>query len=298
MSETWTVRRMIDWITSDLTKRGVDSARLDADLLVAAALGVKRIALYLDLDRPFVSDELSAVRALVERRRKREPMAYILGEREFYSRAFQVDKSVLIPRPDTELLVDRAVAVLGAREGALLDLCTGSGAVAITVLAELPERTGVASDISQAALSVARANAERHGVGARLTLREGDLFSVLAPDERFACITINPPYIGVHELSELAPDVRDFEPRLALDAGEDPLSFYRRIAREALLHLTDDGVLLVEVGRGQAPLVSELFHAQGFHQVTSHRDLGGIERVVEAHRAGAPVEIGAEKPKP
>src|SRR5690349_21961761 len=112
MSETWTVRRMIDWITGDLTKRGIDSARLDADLLVCTALGVKRIALYMDLDRPFISGELTAVRALVERRRKHEPMAYILGEREFYSRAFSVSPSVLIPRPDTELLVERALEAL------------------------------------------------------------------------------------------------------------------------------------------------------------------------------------------
>jgi release factor glutamine methyltransferase len=286
MSETWTVRRMIDWITSDLTKRGIDSARLDADLLVASALGVKRIALYLDLDRPFVASELSAVRALVERRRKREPMAYILGEREFYSRTFEVTRDVLIPRPDTELLVERALAALSTREGPLLDLCTGSGAVAITVLAELPERTGVASDISAAALAVARANAARHAVTERLSLREGDLFAVLEADERFACITVNPPYIGTDEMAGLQPDVRDFEPHLALDAGRDALVFYRRIAEKAREHLSDDGVLMVEVGIGQAGAVRELFEQAGFASLTIHRDLAGIERVVEAHAAG------------
>lgn len=286
MSETWTVRRMIDWITSDLTKRGIDSARLDADLLVASALGVKRIALYLDLDRPFVASELSAVRALVERRRKREPMAYILGEREFYSRTFEVTRDVLIPRPDTELLVERALAALSTREGPLLDLCTGSGAVAITVLAELPERTGVASDISAAALAVARANAARHAVTERLSLREGDLFAVLEADERFACITVNPPYIGTDEMAGLQPDVRDFEPHLALDAGRDALVFYRRIAQKAREHLSDDGVLMVEVGIGQAGAVRELFEQAGFASLTIHRDLAGIERVVEAHAAG------------
>jgi release factor glutamine methyltransferase len=285
MSETWTVRRMIDWITSDLTKRGIDSARLDADLLVASALGVKRIALYLDLDRPFVSSELVAVRALVERRRKREPMAYILGEREFYSRAFEVNRDVLIPRPDTELLVERALASLASREGSLCDLCTGSGAVAVTVLAELPERTGVASDISARALTVARANASRHGVIERLSLREGDLFAVLAEDERFACITVNPPYIGASEMPGLQPDVRDFEPRLALEAGEDALLFYRRIAQQAAAHLVPGGVLLVEAGMGQAPAVRELFVAAGLVDGGAHRDLNGVERVVEAQRA-------------
>jgi release factor glutamine methyltransferase len=284
MSETWTVRRLIDWITSDLTKRGIDSARLDADLLVSKALGVKRIALYLDLDRPFVSSELAAVRALVERRRKREPMAYILGEREFYSRAFVVNGNVLIPRPDTELLVERAILALRTREGPLLDLCTGSGAVAVTVLAELPERTGVASDISEAALTVARENAGRHGVLERVSLRHGDMFAVLEEAERFACITVNPPYIGSHEMPGLLPDVRDFEPHLALDAGKDALLFYRRIAEQAAQHLVDDGVLLVEVGMGQAEDVRALFEAAGLTDLAIHRDLAGIERVVEAHK--------------
>ena len=285
MSETWTVRRMIDWITSDLTKRGIDSARLDADLLVASALGVKRIALYLDLDRPFVNSELALVRGLVERRRKREPMAYILGEREFYSRTFKVNGEVLIPRPDTELLVERAIEALRTHEGALLDLCTGSGAVAVTVLAELPERTGVASDISEPALAVARENAARHGVLERLSLRTGDLFAVLQADERFACITVNPPYIGSHEMPGLQPDVRDFEPHLALDAGADALIFYRRLASEAQPYLLEGGVLLVEVGLGQAEAVRELFGEKGFEKLAIHRDLAGIERVVEAHKS-------------
>jgi release factor glutamine methyltransferase len=192
---------------------------------------------------------------------------------------------VLIPRPDTELLVERALASLASREGSLCDLCTGSGAVAVTVLAELPERTGVASDISARALTVARANASRHGVIERLSLREGDLFAVLAEDERFACITVNPPYIGASEMPGLQPDVRDFEPRLALEAGEDALLFYRRIARQAAAHLVPGGVLLVEAGMGQAPAVRELFVAAGLVDGGAHRDLNGVERVVEAQRA-------------
>jgi release factor glutamine methyltransferase len=280
MAEVWTVKRLIDWIAADFTKRLNASARLDADLIVAHALGMKRIGLYLDLERPLSATELAAVRALVERRRKHEPMAYILGEREFYSRPFTVNREVLIPRPDTETLVERGLAALG-EGGTLLDLCTGSGAVAISLLAERPTLQAVASDLSAGALEVASANASRHGVNERLTLRQGDLWSVLAPDERFTCITVNPPYIGAHEIPELAPDVRDYEPRLALDAGSDALSFYRRIAAEAPRRLEPGGVLCVEVGIHQAEPVAALFRDAGLTDVRATRDLAGIERVVE-----------------
>jgi release factor glutamine methyltransferase len=281
MAEMWTVRRLIDWITADFAKRLNASARLDADLIVAHALGMKRIALYLDLDRPLSASELTAVRALVERRRKHEPMAYLLGEREFYGRPFAVDRDVLIPRPDTETLVERALAALGDGAGPLLDLCTGSGAVVISLLAERPNLRAVASDLSAAALAVARSNAERHGVLERLALREGDLWSVLEPGERFRCITVNPPYIGAHELPELAPDVRDYEPHLALIAGSDALSFYRRLAADALRWLEPGGVLAVEVGIHQAEPVAELLRGAGLGDVRTTRDLAGIERVVE-----------------
>jgi len=283
--ETWTVRRIVAWMQADFARRGIDNARLDADLLVAHALGVKRIALFLDPERPLIEAELTAIRALVERRRAREPIAYILGEREFYGRAFALTKDVLVPRPDTETLVDEARAFLrgeGAPEGAVLDLCTGSGAIAVTLAAECPARSVVASDLSAAALAVARSNAARHGVEERLTLREGDLFAVAGEGERFACITVNPPYIASAEIATLAPDVRDFEPRLALDAGDDALAFYRRIARTAGAHLVPGGALLVEVGIGQAEEVARLFAEAGLRDVRTTRDLGGIERVVSA----------------
>jgi release factor glutamine methyltransferase len=288
--EAWTVRRIVAWMQADFERRGIETARLDADLIVAHALGVKRITLFLDPDRPLIEAELTAVRALVERRRAREPMAYILGEREFYGRSFVVTPDVLIPRPDTETLVDAALAFLRSREGAaplagdVVDLCTGSGAVAITLAAECKDRSVWATDLSSRALAVARQNAERLGVAERLTWCEGDLFAALAPAQRFACITINPPYIGAHELAGLEADVRDFEPRLALDAGDDALSFYRRIARAAGQHLLPGGALMVEVGFDQAADVRALFEAAGFGSVRALRDLGGIDRVVAAVR--------------
>jgi release factor glutamine methyltransferase len=277
MSETWTVRRMIAWMVADFEKRGNESARLDADLLVALALGLKRIALYLDLDRPLMAGELAQVRALVERRRKREPMAYILGEREFYGRPFKVSPAVLIPRPDTETLVEQALPFC---KQTLLDLCTGSGAVALSLLAEKPELHAVATDLSAEALAQATENAQKLGVIERVTFRQGDLFAVLTADERFDCITVNPPYISTSEIATLAPDVRDYEPRQALDAGDDALSFYRRISVDGPRHLNPGGALLVEVGIHQAGSVAQLFRAAGLQNVRTQRDLAGIERVV------------------
>lgn len=286
--EAWTVRRIVAWMQADFERRGIDSPRLDADLLVAHALGVKRLALFLDPDRPLIEAELTAIRALVERRRAREPVAYILGEREFYGRSFVVTRDVLIPRPDTETLVDAALAFLRANTvvGPVVDLCTGSGAVALTLAAELADRAVVATDISPAALALAGQNRDRLGLGERVSLCLGDLFDALEREARFACITINPPYIGAHELPTLDADVRDFEPRLALDAGSDALSFYRRIAACAARHLVSAGALMVEVGFGQAEAVMALFRAAGFAELRAHRDLAGIERVVTGTHAG------------
>jgi release factor glutamine methyltransferase len=287
VAEAWTLRKVIGWIQSDLAKRGIDSARLDADLLVAHALKQKRIALYLDLDRPLIDAELSEVRRLVERRRKFEPIAYILGEREFYGRSFEVNASVLIPRPDTETLVEEVLRALNkdAPAGRLLDLCTGSGAVVLTLAAELPEREFVGTDISPEALAVAARNAQRLDLEARVTLRQGDLFAALPDGERFAAITVNPPYIGSEELAELAPDVRDYEPQLALDAGVDALSFYRRLVAGAPSALLPGAQLLVEVGYTQAEAVCGLFVEAGFREVQTAKDLSGTARVVRGRYA-------------
>jgi release factor glutamine methyltransferase len=248
-------------------------------LLVAHALGVKRIALFLDPDRPLNELELGKIRALVERRRAKEPIAYILGEREFFSRTFEVDQSVLIPRPDTETLIEQARDFLkDAPEGRVLDVCTGSGAIAVTLALE-SKRALVATDLSGAALAVARKNAARHGVA--IDFYEGDLFAPV-PAEKFACVTINPPYIPRGDIAGLDADVRDHEPRMALEGGADGLDFYRRIAHDVEPYLTEGGALFVEIGIGQAAAVSELF--AGFPDVRVTRDLNGIERVVSARR--------------
>jgi release factor glutamine methyltransferase len=216
-------------------------------------------------------------------------MAYILGEREFYGRSFEVSRAVLIPRPDTETLVEEALRAVkkDAPSGRLLDLCTGSGAVALTLAAALAERELLATDISEEALAVAARNAERLGVAGRVTFRQGDLFAALPDGERFAAITVNPPYIGSDELEALLPDVRDHEPRLALDAGADALSFYRRLVEGAPQRLLEGAQLLVEVGYTQAEQVCQLFLAARLRDVQSAKDLSGTARVVRGRYVAA-----------
>jgi release factor glutamine methyltransferase len=282
----WTTRSLLNWTTQDFKALGIATARLDAELLLAHVLGVDRVRLYMDMDRPLSPDELAAMRALVVRRRRREPVAYLLGQREFYRRAFLVNRAVLVPRPDTETLIERALQLLPAdRSTQVLDLCTGSGAIAVTLAAERPLAHVVATDVSPEALAVAQTNAEKHEVAARVELRLGDLFQALEPGARYDLIVANPPYVESGELEQLAPELRH-EPVLALIAGEDGLSVLRRLAREVAEWLTPAGALLFEVGAGQAPQVVSLLAADArLSGLQAHADLGGIERVVEAHAA-------------
>ncbi|MFW6051334.1 MAG: peptide chain release factor N(5)-glutamine methyltransferase [Myxococcota bacterium] len=281
MSETWSIRRVLDWTARDFAARGIDTARLDAELLVAHALGLERVGLYLDLDRPLQPAERERIRALVKRRRDREPVAYILGRREFYGRTFEVGPAVLVPRPDTETLVEHALA-RPTGENRVLDLCTGSGIVAITLAAEREDLRVDATDLSEEALAVARRNAERHGVADRIEWLAGDLFQALPPDRRYALITANPPYIAEGDFASLEPEVARWEPRIALAGGSEGLDVVQRIARGAGERLVPGGRVLVEVGAGQAPEVARLFEEAGLVHAATHRDIAGIERVVEA----------------
>jgi release factor glutamine methyltransferase len=286
VSETWTVQRILHWMAQDFTALGVGSPRLDAELLLCSVLGCDRVKLYMDMPRPLSRTELDAARALVQRRRKREPVAYILGAREFYKHAFEVTPAVLIPRPETELVVDRALEVLpkSATEPCrVLDLCTGSGAIAITLAAERPLLQLDATDISEAALAVAKRNAEQNGVAERVALIHGDLFAPLPRERRYAVITANPPYVTETDYKTLAPEILQHEPALALIAGADGFSVLRRICAEAAGWLAPQGLIALELGVGQAPAVMDMLRAtQRFTDIAAHRDLAGIERVVEA----------------
>lgn len=280
-AKEWTIADVLRWAADDFRARGIESPRLDAELLLARALGTTRIQLVVHAPRVLSPDELARFRQMVKRRRAREPVAYILGEREFYGRVFRVDARVLVPRPDTETLVE--VALDRTRHVSMsmraLDLCTGSGCVAVTLAKERPTSTVYATDASRDALAVARENALRLGAY-NVALRAGDLYAAVDPALRFDLITANPPYVARGEMPTLMQDVRDFEPRLALEAGDDGLDVVRRVVAGAPVHLGPGGVLAVEVGAGQAPAVAELFAAAGFGGIELRRDYARIERVV------------------
>jgi release factor glutamine methyltransferase len=280
-SQAWTIEAVLRWATDDFRGRGIDSPRLDAELLLGRALGLTRIQLIVDSKRPLKAEELARVRELVKRRRAREPIAYILGEREFYGRVFRVDRRVLVPRPDTEALVDVALERTRAVSMAMraLDVCTGSGCVAITLARERPTSAVFASDVSDGALAVGRENALRLGAY-NVAWRSGDLFAAVEASRPFDLVTANPPYIAAGEVGSLPPDVREYEPRLALEGGDDGLATLRRIVADAPGRLAPGGVLATEVGAGQAASVVALFERAGFADIEIRRDYGRIERVV------------------
>jgi release factor glutamine methyltransferase len=287
VTEPWTIARIAAWIAKDLAAREVPSPRLEAELLVAHALKLRRLDIFLRHDQPLSPEELTVIRALVERRRRHEPLAYLTGEREFYGRAFTVDRRVLIPRPETEHLVDAVVAFLRARAetpSAVLDLCTGSGCIAVTVALAVTHATLDAVDLSPAALEVARANVARHKLAERVTLHEGSLFKPLG-DKRFDVIASNPPYIPSEEIPGLMPDVSQHEPHLALDGGPDGTVVLRALLAGVPSRLNPGGLLAVEVGHDQGPWAVNEATAVGLLDARMEKDLAGFPRVLLA-RAG------------
>jgi release factor glutamine methyltransferase len=284
--KTWTIGSLVKWATDDFRTRGIENPRLDAELIVAHALGMDRTRVIIESLRPLDPAELSMLRELVKRRRAHEPVAYLRGYREFYGLSFRVDGRVLIPRPDTEALVEVALArtehvSLSMRQ---LDLCTGSGCVAIAMARQRPTARVLATDLSADALAVARENAYRLGAY-NVAFREGDLFASVPPGARFDVVTANPPYIASGEIAGLSADIRDFEPRLALDGGPDGLDVVRRIVAEAPSCLEPGGVIALEIGAGEAASSVALLEAGGFTEVRVDRDYGKIERVVSGVRS-------------
>lgn len=278
MREQWAVLDLLKWTANYFSGKGIENGRLDAEILLAETLKLNRIGLYLNFDRPMQSAELADFRVLVERRARREPIAYILGHCEFWSLPFKVGPEVLIPRADTETLVEAALKVLPSG-GSLLDVGVGSGAIALAIAHERPDLSVEGVDLSPAALALATENAQRLGLAERVVLRQGDLFA-LSAKQRFDVIVSNPPYIAVGEKGALMPEVRDFEPHLALFAGDAGLDCYRALVPAAVALLKDSGYLLVEVGAGQTAAVAELFALAGYNEIFTRRDLAGIERVV------------------
>lgn len=275
-TELWTTLKILNWTKEYLAGKGIENARLEAEWLLCHALTLDRVGLYLNFDKPLLESELAVFRGLVSRRAKREPLQHILGSQEFMELEFLVSPAALIPRYDTELLVKEALkAVPDAAK--VLDIGTGSGCVAIALAKNLADAIVVSVDISAPALELAGRNAALNGVC--VDFREGSLFEPVK-GERFDLIVSNPPYIPAADIETLQPEVRDFEPRSALDGGIDGLDFYRHIIRIAPLHLTSGGWLLLEVGIGQATDVAQLLAENGFSDIYSAKDSGSIDRVV------------------
>jgi len=275
--------------TRFLSERGSESPRLDAELLAAHSLGLRRIDLYLQHDRPLAEGELEPMRALLRRRAAGEPVAYLVGEREFYGRPFRVTPDVLIPRPETETLVERTLRWARAAAGPqgeglrLADAGTGSGCIACTLAAELPAAEVVAGDVSAAAVVVARDNAARLGVADRVTVGEGSWEAPLAPHAPFDALLSNPPYVTGGEMEGLMREVRDHEPMLALEAGEDGLDAYRELLGRCLPLVRPGGFLALEIDPRRRDAVVDLVVAgRPGSAVLVVDDLAGRARVVEA----------------
>jgi release factor glutamine methyltransferase len=286
--DEWTIQRLLNWITEYLTQKNVDAPRLSAELLLSSVVGLKRIELYTQYNKLVAPEQLEQLRGLVKRAGRHEPVAYLVGRTEFYSMEFEVTPDCLIPRPETELLVQRAIEFLRKRTGPHLvcDLCTGCGVIAVAVAKNVPDARLIATDISEPALGVAAKNVEKHKLGERIELRHGDLFEPLVPQlDVFDVIVCNPPYVSAAEYEGLDRNVKEYEPRIALYAGEAGLGVYHRFAEHVDQFLKPDGILLLEIGYQQGPAVRELLEKTGlFAQIRIDKDLQGHDRVVVATR--------------
>jgi len=284
-----TVLDVLNSTTQELKVRRIDNPRLNAELLLARSMNVSREGLYVRLHGELGEKDRKEIEHLLQRRISGEPLQYILGQQEFWSTRFKVDPRVLIPRPETEILVEQALSMLSKisleRRPVVLDIGTGSGAIAISLAREWRNIRIIASDISRQALILARENAQCSGVLEQIDFVNGDLFCPFTEREIFDLILSNPPYIRQSEMGQLPREIRDFEPAIALDGGEDGLDFYRKIVCQASSYLRKEGWLLMELGQGQHRKVSEMMEETGlFEGMDSVRDLSGIERVVRAQK--------------
>jgi len=317
--QTWTIQKLLNWVTEFLTGKGIDSPRLSAELLLSQVLGLKRIELYTQFDRPVAKQQLDRLHDLVKRAGQNEPIAYLVGKTEFYSLEINVTPDCMIPRPETELLVERAIEFLqtrpvrnskmgdtvqkgstsnGARPGTqfVCDLCTGCGCIAVAIAKNFPNARIIATDICDAALAVAAGNVEKHQLGDRITLLCGDLFDPiissldvdkLVPDSDrgFDLIVCNPPYVSTAEYEKLDKKIIDYEPKVALFAGVDGLDIYRRIIEKAEEFLKPDAALMLEIGYAQGRAVKELLEQTGaFAEIKIEKDFNNNDRIATAKK--------------
>lgn len=283
--DVWTVQRILNWTTDFLKQKQVESPRLEAELLLAHARNCQRIRLYTDLQAPLTEDEKTRMRAFVKRRANREPLAYITGHKEFYGREFAVGQGVLVPRPETETLVD--VCLEHITDGQPTSICEvgfGSGCISITLAKQCPRLKITAIDISPQAMEFATANAKAHEVEDRVRLLAGDGFEPLrgTTTELFDGIVSNPPYVREDELAGLEPEVAQHEPTEALVSGEDGLLLTRRLIKDAVSLLKPGGWMILELDPAQCDTVAEIFGAAGFFNTRIYKDLSGLNRIVRA----------------
>ncbi len=291
--QVWSVLRLMRWSGGYLESKGVERGRLDAEHLLAGALGIERLQLYLQFDRPLTAEELDRFRPLLLRRANREPLQYILGRAAFRELELNVDRRALIPRPETEVLVDEVLTwarATGRDDLSAVDLGTGAGAIALSLALEGPFDRVVATDVSADALALARENALASGLQERIEWREGELFDALGAEEMFDLVVSNPPYVTDAALEALQPEVGEWEPALALAGGPDGMTVLRAIISGAAGHLGAGGLLALEIGVEQSgPVVALVEEAGRYDDVRVRRDFTGRERMVLARRAGRDV---------
>ncbi len=290
MNRNWTVVALLNETATYFKKKGIDSARLDAELLLASCLDIPRIQLYIDFERLVSTDELAAFRELVRRRAAREPVAYLVGYKEFWSLNIKVTHGVLIPRPETELLIEEARALF-TRQAAhaaplvILEIGTGSGAISVALAQEFKNSRIYATDISSVALRVARENSICHGCANAIHLLQGDALTPFRQNEMFDLIISNPPYVCSAEIKQLLPEIQQYEPLAAINGGADGLDYYRRWIPQIPALLKPNGWIILEIGAGQSAAVLQLFsHAGRFADVQTIRDYTGRERVIRARK--------------
>jgi len=310
----WTIQKLLNWVNEYLTNKGIDSPRLSAELLLSHALGLKRIELYTQFDKPIAKEQLDILHDLVKRAGQHEPIAYLIGKSEFYSLELEVSPDCMIPRPETELLVERAIEFLRTRtskqpavslpalpvlsiaegsevEGSnpfVCDLCTGCGCIAVAVAKNFQDAHIIATDISGPALNVASKNIEKYQLKDQITLLCGDLFEPLVPQldvEKLDLIVCNPPYVSATEYEKLDENVKDYEPKVALYAGEDGLDVHRRIVEKADTFLKPGAVLILEFGYRQGQAIRELLEQAGcFAEITIEKDTDNNDRIAIAKK--------------
>ncbi len=283
-NDIWTISSILNWTINYFKSKQIESARLDAEVLLAHVLKQERIYLYVHFDEPMEQDELAQFRQYVAKRARHIPVAYIIGKREFMGLSFKVTPDTLIPRPDTEILVESALDNIDKDAAVnIADIGTGSGAIILSLLKNRDKARGFTVDISAKAIDVAKENAQKLAVDDRCEFFTGDLFAPLnARKSFFEAIVSNPPYIPREDIATLESDVKDYEPLSALTDNGDGLSFYRRLFAEGKMYLTDNGFMAVEIGIHQAEAVKKIAEANDWHKIKIIKDYAGIDRVVMA----------------